>query len=134
MMSGPFGVIRAASTGATMASAWMDMLGHNLANIRTMTRTSEEPFRAKYLVVQEQSNAKGVQLRQLVSASGEAPVVSDPMHPLADEDGLVQGSVIDVAGTMTDLIIASRHYQLNLQVVKAAEEAYQSALGIGRQR
>ena len=131
-MNGPFGVIRAASTGATMASAWMDMLGHNLANVQTLTRTGDEPFRAKYLVVQEQSNARGVQLRQVISASGDAPLIFDPTHPLADEDGLVQGALIDVAGTMTDLIIASRHYQLNLQVVSAAEEAYQAALGIGR--
>ena len=79
-MNGPFGVIRAASTGATMASAWMDMLGHNLANVQTLTRTGDEPFRAKYLVVQEQSNARGVQLRQVISASGDAPLIFDDGH------------------------------------------------------
>jgi flagellar basal-body rod protein FlgC len=131
-MSGPFGAIRAASSGASMASTWMDVLGHNLANSNTMTRTDEEPFRAKYLVVQQRDAADGVALRELVSASGEAQLVFDPDHPLADEEGLVQGSLVDLAGTMSDLIIASRHYQLNLQVIKTAEEAYQSALGIGR--
>ncbi len=131
-MSGPFGAIRTAATGATMASTWMDMLGHNLANTNTMTSTNDEPFRAKYLVVQERTGAEGVQLREVVSATGDAPVVFDPDHPLADEDGVVQGALIDTAGTMSDLIIASRHYQLNLQVVKTAEESYQAALQIGR--
>lgn len=131
-MSGPFGVIRAAATGASMASTWMDMLGHNLANTNTATRTGEEPFRAKYLVVSEQGGADGVRLREVVSASGDAPRVYDPLHPLADEDGLVQAPLIDPAGTMSDLIIASRHYQLNLQVVTTAEETYQAALQIGR--
>ena len=51
---------------------------------------------------------------------------------LADEDGMVQGPLVDTAGQMSDLILASRHYQMNLQVVGAAEEAYRSALGIGR--
>lgn len=131
-MSGPFGAINAASSGASMASTWMDVLGHNLANANTMTSTEGEPFRAKYLVVQEQSDAEGVQLREVVSASGDPQLVFDPTHPLADEDGLVQGALVDTAGTMSDLIIASRHYQLNLQVVQTAEEAYQSALQIGR--
>jgi len=131
-MSGPFGAINAAASGASMASTWMDVLGHNLSNANTMTSTEEEPFRAKYLVVQEQSGSEGVQLREVVSASGDAPLIFDPTHPLADEDGFVQGALIDTAGTMSDLIIASRHYQLNLQVVQTAEEAYQSALQIGR--
>ena len=52
--------------------------------------------------------------------------------PLADENGLVQLSQVDVATEMTDLIVASRHYQMNLRVVTAAEEAYEAALQIGR--
>jgi len=131
-MNGPFGAIRTAASGASMASAWMDTIGHNLANANTVTSTDGEPFRAKYLVVQERAGAGGVELREVVSASGEAPLIYDPTHPLADEDGLVQGAMMDTVGTMSDMIIASRHYQLNLQVVKAAEEAYQSALEIGR--
>lgn len=131
-MSGPFGAIQNAATGASMASMWMDVLGHNLANTSTLTSTAEEPFRAKYLVVQQRAAADGVQLREVVSARGDAPVIFDPDHPLADEDGLVQGALVDTAGTMTDLIIASRHYQLNLKVVTAAEESYRAALQIGR--
>jgi len=131
-MNGPFGVIRIAASGASMASAWMDLIGHNLANVNTLTSTDEEPFRAKFLVVQEKGNAAGVELREVISASGDAPLVFDPTNPLADDDGLVQGAMVDTVGTMSDMIIASRHYQLNLQIVTAAEEAYQSALEIGK--
>ena len=133
-MSGPFGAIRTASTGASMASTWMDVLGHNLANSNTVTHTDDEPFRAKFMVVQERAESEGVQLREVISASGDAPLVFDPTHPLADEDGMVQSALVDTAGTMSDLIIASRHYQMNLQVVKTAEESYQAALQIGRSR
>ena len=38
----------------------------------------------------------------------------------------------DVAAQMSDLIVAQRSYQMNLQVSRAGEEAYQSALRIGR--
>lgn len=131
-MSGPFGALNSAATGAAMASTWMDVLGHNLANLNTTTSTDQEAFRAKYLVLAEDSNGEGVQLQEVVAASGDAPLRYDPAHPLADEDGMVQGPIVDTAGQMSDLILASRHYQMNLQVVSAAEEAYQSALGIGR--
>ncbi|MCB0990325.1 MAG: flagellar basal body rod C-terminal domain-containing protein [Acidimicrobiales bacterium] len=131
-MSGPFDAIEFAATGASMASTWMDVLGHNLANVNTTTRTGEEPFRAKYLIVKENSRREGVDMADIVSVAGDAPLRYDPDNPLADEDGLVQGPLIDVAGQMSDMILASRHYQLNLQVVRAAEEAYQAALGIGR--
>ena len=47
---------------------------------------------------------------------------------------MVQSALVDTAGTMSDLIIASRHYQMNLQVVKTAEESSQAALQIGRSR
>ncbi|HEC11599.1 MAG TPA: flagellar basal-body rod protein FlgC [Acidimicrobiales bacterium] len=133
-MSGPFGAIDIARTGATMASRWMDVLGHNLSNVNTVTSTDSEAFRAKYLVVREDvaAGGSGVQLTDVVKAEGDAPLYYDPENPLADENGNVQGPVIDVAGQMADLIVATRHYQMNLQVVSAAEEAYQAALGIGR--
>lgn len=131
-MSGPFGALDAAASGASMASMWMDVLGHNLANLNTTTATGQEAFRAKYLVLAEDASGEGVTVQEVVAASGDAPLRYDPQHPLADEDGMVQGPLVDTAGQMSDLILASRHYQMNLQVVSAAEEAYQAALGIGR--
>ncbi len=131
-MSGPFGALDAARSGASMASMWMDVLGHNLANINTVTATDQEAFRAKYVVLTEDAAGEGVDVQEIVAASGEAPLLYDPDHPLADEDGMVQAPMVDTAGQMSDLILASRHYQMNLQVVSAAEEAYRSALNIGR--
>ena len=37
-----------------------------------------------------------------------------------------------MAGQMADLIVAQRSYQMNLEVIRTGEEAYQSALRIGR--
>ena len=129
-MSGPFGAFEAALSGASMASRWMDTIAHNLANSNTMTSTSAQPFRARYLVVGE--GEAGVDLQQIVQAQGEAPVVFAPDHPLADENGLIQAPVIDLAGQLSDLTLATRHYQVNLRVITSAREAYQAALSIGR--
>lgn len=125
-----------AGSGVTMASRWLDTLGHNLANVNTYTTPGEEPFRARFLKVRETADAlgrgEGVEVSSIVAAEGDAPLHFDPENPLADEDGLVQGPVIDLAGQMSDLIIASRHYQVNLRVITTAHDAYKNALTIGR--
>ena len=135
-MAGLFGAIENARSGVSVAAAWLDMLGHNIANVNTVSRTDEEPFRAKFLVVSEEldnaGRGSGVALNGLSESPAIAQLVFDPDHPLADENGLVQRAVVDLAGQMSDLVIASRQYQVNLRVISAAEEAYKAALKIGR--
>lgn len=134
-MPGPFGAMHNAASGVSVGQRWIDTLSHNIANINTYTATGEEPFRARFLVIEEAGSAaatSGVRLGSITQAEGDAPVVFDPEHPLADEDGIVQGPLIDLGGQMTDLIIASRHVQANSRVITAAREAYESALSIGR--
>ncbi|MEM9035309.1 MAG: flagellar basal body rod C-terminal domain-containing protein [Actinomycetota bacterium] len=134
-MSGPFAAMHNGASGVSVSQRWIDTLSHNIANLNTYTSTDEEPFRARFVVFQENgggTDPRGVQLRSIVRAEGEAPVVFDPEHPLADEDGIVQGPLVDLSGQMTDLIIASRHFQANTRVITAAREAYESALSIGR--
>ncbi len=132
-----FAAMHIGATGADMAGRWMDALAHNVANVNTYTRVGDEPFRAKFLVVAEQGGrgdaaGRGVGLRDVVRAEGEAPVIHDPGHPLADGNGLVQAPMVDMAGQMSDLIVANRHYQASLRVVTSAHDAYQAALRIGR--
>ena len=56
----------------------------------------------------------------------------DPDHPSADAQGYVTMPLVDLAGQMTDLILATRSYQMNVQVLQDAREAYQTALRIGQ--
>ena len=134
-MAGPFDAIESARTGVRVASIWLDTLGHNIANVNTVSPTSEEPFRAKYLVVRERLDAAGIGTGVEFSGVQETPAEPqqffDPHHPLADENGIVNRAVVDLAGQMSDLVIASRQYQVNLRVISAAEEAYRAALQIG---
>ncbi|MEX1004704.1 MAG: flagellar basal body rod protein FlgC [Acidimicrobiia bacterium] len=116
---------------------WLDTIGHNLANLNTVRPGDEEPFRAHMVVAQEirglnASQGRGVAVTAVVEQGGDAPRIFDPENPMADEDGYVVHPVVDLGGQMTDLIIAQRSYQANLQVVSEAREAYQSALRIGR--
>ena len=129
---GAFGIIDVARSGVTAANTWLGAISHNLANANTRTATGEEPFRAHRVVLQAQAEGGGTSVARVVTSDTPAPLAFDPNDPLADENGLVQLSQVDVATEMTDLIVASRHYQMNLRVVTAAEDAYEAALQIGR--
>ena len=132
-----FSSIDIGRTGIGFAHYWLDNIGHNLANVNTVRSTDENPFRARMVVAQEVADAtfaetgSGVGVRAVV-ADGRGPnLVYDPNHPLADEAGLVNMPVVDLAGQMTDLIIANRTYQANARVITGAKEAYEAALRIG---
>ena len=77
------------------------------------------------------SVAGGVAVRAIHDRPGQAPIVFDPTHPLADENGNVQTAHVDLGVEMTNLLIANRSYQANIAVMQQAQESYQAALRIG---
>jgi flagellar basal-body rod protein FlgC len=134
---GAFDTIDIAATGADVSQTWLDAIAHNLANVNTVRSTDEEPFRAMLVHAEESLDSagrgEGTRVREILRNDGDPMWVYDPEHPLADDEGYVVRAVVDVAAQMSDLIVAQRSYQMNLQVIRAGEEAYQSALRIGRQ-
>lgn len=136
-MSTTFSGIDIGRTGIGFAHYWMDTIGHNLANVNTVRATGDEPFRARLVVAQEvgggvfADTGSGVAVRDVLADGGEPNWVYDPNHPLADDAGYVNMPVVDMAGQLTDLIIANRTYQANARMISGAREAYESALRIG---
>lgn len=133
---GAFAAIDVARTGLGFNQYWTEVISHNVANANTMTRPDDDPFRQRYVVARSNTDelvpsGSGVHVADLVEDSGEAALFTAPGHPLADGDGRVQGPVVDLAGQLTDLILAQRGYQANTRVVTSAREAYASALRIG---
>ncbi|WP_102510138.1 flagellar basal body rod protein FlgC [Sanguibacter massiliensis] len=126
-----FGAIGIASSGLTVHRKWLDAVSDNLTNANNATATSEEAFRARYVVAGEMDGG-GVQVRGTVLGPAEGRLVHEPTHPLADEDGYVRYPEIDLSSQMTQLIMAQRGYQASATVVDRAKETYEAALQIGR--
>lgn len=126
-------------TGVGMAHHWLDKISHNLANANTVTSTDEEPFRALRQVVRPldggpfSDNGSGVHTAAVTRDENDAVQTFDPGHSLADDDGMVQQAVVDTGAQMVDMMIAQRHYQVNMQTVKSAHESYKAALRLGGQ-
>jgi flagellar basal-body rod protein FlgC len=130
-----FGAIGIASTGVTVYRKWLDAVSDNIANLSTVTRTSGDAFRSKYVVAQAVdygSGDGGVQVGGVAEGSGVGRLVYEPDHPLADANGYVKYPDIDLGAQMAQMMMAQRGYQANLAVVDRAHDAYSAAIQVGR--
>jgi flagellar basal-body rod protein FlgC len=114
---GAFDMLRIAGSSMGMHQTWLDALANNIANVNTVTSTSQNAFQAQYVEA---------------SARPDGRLENDPDSPLADANGNVRTPDIDLASQMTELVMAQRGYQASVQVTKDAQETYESALSIGR--
>ena len=131
-----FAAIDTGRTGLGFNQYWLETISHNVANINTVTSPDQEPFRQRLVVARPNTDGftpsgSGVHVAAVVEDATQAALTEAPGHPLADENGRVQMPVIDLAGQLTDLMVAQRGYQANSRAINSAREAYASALRIG---
>jgi flagellar basal-body rod protein FlgC len=131
-----FGALDAASSGLSVSRIWLDAISDNVANINTMSRTDQEGFRSRMVVISSRASAPGepggAEVTRIVKRGGDLEEVYDPSHPLADENGIVLGSNVDLSIEMTDMIIAQRAYQANVKMIEVATDTYRAGLRIGQ--
>jgi flagellar basal-body rod protein FlgC len=55
-----------------------------------------------------------------------------PGHPLADADGFVYATNVDINEEMVDMMEASRQYQNNIEVIATAKSLILKTLSVGK--
>ncbi|GGC97536.1 flagellar basal-body rod protein FlgC [Tersicoccus solisilvae] len=127
-----FDAIGIAGSALTVHRKWLDAISDNIANANTVSRTTDEAFRARYIEARAGEGTSGVYISSTPEGDAEGRIVHQPDHPLADADGNVKYPDVDLNEQMTSLIMAQRGYQASAQVVDRAKETYQAALQIGK--
>ena len=128
---GAFDTLNIASSSLGVHQTWLDTLANNIANVNTVTSTSQNAFQAQMLIVRSAPGG-GVEVAGMALSDPEGRMISDPENPLADADGYVRAPEDDLATQMTQLVMAQRGFQASVQVTKDAQDNYRSALEIGR--
>ncbi|HEX2174462.1 MAG TPA: flagellar basal body rod C-terminal domain-containing protein [Nocardioidaceae bacterium] len=128
---GAFDQLNIAGSGLSMHQTWLDSLSHNIANVNTSKPTDGPAFQAQY-VMAAAAPGGGVRVSGTALGDPEGRLVHAPDDPLADADGYVRRPDIDMGSQMGQLVMAQRGFQAQVQVVKNAQETYNSALSIGR--
>ena len=114
---------------------YMDAISDNIANINTEARTSGPAFQERFVQVSAanvNNSGGGVVVNQVKYGSADGRMVFKPDAPLADDKGYVKLPDIDLSSQMTNMIVAQRAYQANVQAIERARNAYEQALTLGK--
>ncbi len=111
-----------------------DIIAQNIANAHTTRDVDGAPYKRKLVNFETvlQQAGKGVRVAQVINDPRPGPVIYDPAHPDADENGMVEMPNVNLAMEMVDLMAASRAYEANLAVIRNARQMAAKALSIGR--
>jgi flagellar basal-body rod protein FlgC len=130
-----FDSLSIAGSGLVTHRKWLDAVSDNIANINDATSTDQPAFQERMIQAQAVdygSGEGGVAVAGVKFGSAAGRTVYEPGNPLADSDGYVKYPDIDLGDQMTQMIMAQRGYQANLQAMSAATETYKAALQLGK--
>lgn len=131
-----FDAIDTAGTGLQTYRTWLDVIGNNVANINDTAPTNGQVYHTEYLQASALGNGpdgvgEGVTASSVVRG-GNGVLAQDPNNPLADAQGYIRRSDVNLTDQMGDMIMAQRAFQANATTIDRAKDVYQAAIAIGK--
>ena len=125
-----------ASSALSAQSQRLNVVASNLANADSAVSSSGTPYKGRQVVFAAMPTAAGtrnmaVRVAAVVDDPSPPRLVYDPKHPLADAKGYVTMPNINVVEEMTNMISASRAYQINLDMMNTAKNLALKTLALG---
>ncbi len=136
-----------AGSGMNARSVRLNTTASNIANADTASSSTEGVYRARHPVfkasfnemlghakggLNPQNETAGVAVLGIVESDAPLQPRYEPDHPMANEDGYVYYPNVNVVEEMTNMISASRSFQMNVDVLNSAKQMMQRVLSIGQ--
>ena len=149
MFNNNFSAIDISASGLAAERYRMEVIANNIANARATRSPDGGPFRRQEVVftsVEQSLSASlaatgslvapgalgGVSIDGVVPDQSEFPLVYNPGHPDADDNGMVAMPNVRVPFEMVDMITASRAYEANIRSMQAYQRMAEQTLAILR--
>jgi len=131
-----FNIFDIAGSGMSAESVRLNTVASNLANADSVSSSPTTAYKARYPVFQAIQSSlmspgtgadptraadAAVQVRGIVESTAAATASYQPGNPLADANGYVYNSNVNVVEQMADMISASRSYQNDAQVLETSK-------------
>jgi len=120
-------------------SVRLNLTASNLANADSVSGPDGEAYRARQPVFStlvtgqgDNPNAVGVAVAGIVESQAPLARRYQPKNPLADEQGYVEASNVNVVEEMANMMSASRSYQSNVEMLNTVKELALRTLQLGR--
>jgi len=142
------GILNILRVGASALNAQrlrMETIATNIANVQSTKTDDGGPYVKKEttFVPTDLSDSKvfssmlsekveGVKVGEIRNSDKPFEKVYDPGHPDADGEGYVTYPNVNLLSEMADMMVATRAYEANVNVVNTTKEMYLKALDIGK--
>ena len=141
-----FNIFNIAGSGMSAESVRLNTVASNLANADSVSSSAATAYKARYPVFQavqasllspgaaaEPNPAAdaAVHVQGIVQSTAAGTARYEPGNPLADANGYVYSSNVNVVEQMADMISASRSYQNNAQVLETSKQLMLDTLKLG---
>ncbi len=128
-------ILDVASSAVMAEGQRLNTVASNLANAESVAGPDGEPYKARAVVFQTRPGtpgATGVRVADVVEDQTPATRNYDPAHPMADAEGYVTQSNVNVIEEMVNMISSSRSYQNNIEVMNTAQQLMLKTLAMGQ--
>jgi flagellar basal-body rod protein FlgC len=115
----------------------LNTVASNLANADSVAGPDGQAYKSRQVLFsarqpENSGMSTGVRVTGVVEDQTPGKRVHDPKHPLADADGYVTHSNVNVVEEMVNMISASRSYQNNVEVMNTARNLLLKTLQMGQ--
>jgi flagellar basal-body rod protein FlgC len=125
-----------AGSAVSAQSKRLNVVASNLANADTVAGPDGQAFKARQITFQPEITGTdatgGVRVAGVTETTAPGRRVHDPSHPMADGEGYVTHSNVNVVDEMVNMISASRAYQNNVEVMNTARQLLAKTLQMGQ--
>jgi len=130
-------VFNITSTALSAQSQRLNVVASNLANADSAVSSNGQPYKARQVVFEALpmnpiAGGMGVKVREIIEDPSAPRMVFNPNHPLADAKGYVTMPNVNAVEEMTNMISASRTYQINVDVMNTAKTMLLKTLALGQ--
>lgn len=133
-----FKIFDIAGSGMSAQSVRLNTVASNLANADSVSSSPDDVYQARHPVFQavqtspDDPASASVKVSGIVQSQTAPESHYDPGNPLADAQGYVYSSGVNVVEEMTDMISASRSYQNNVEVLSTGRDMLLATLKLGQ--
>ncbi|MDH3610072.1 MAG: flagellar basal body rod protein FlgC [Gammaproteobacteria bacterium] len=137
-----FNIFDISASGLSAQNTRLNTVASNLANAESVASTPESAYRSRQPVfaatLQGQlgdhnaSASTGLRTIGIVESQAENVTQYQPGNPLANEEGYIYLSNVNVIEEMTNMMSAKSSYQSNIEVLNTSKELLLQTLRLGR--
>ncbi len=135
----PLTIFDIAGRGMAAQKTRLNTVASNIANAGSVAGSKDDAYRALrpvfetiYPTFQKDAGVSTVDTVDIQRSSIEPERRHMPGHPLADADGFVYATNVDINEEMVDMMEASRQYQNNIEVIATAKSLILKTLSVGK--